>query len=156
MLLYIRSLLICDMSYASKLKLKNNIDRIIRAILLGKELNPPNRLSHPCGICNRNCLDHQECMECNDCGKWCHITCDGTTLEQYGYYQTTDDSVVWYCLVCTVGFHHVNMPFTSCTISELININNSDTMEFCNFLPSLEVVHEASSFSKYSQPYPNL
>ena len=148
MLLYIRSLLICDMSYASKLKLKNNIDRIIRAILLGKELNPPNRLSHPCGICNRNCLDHQECMECNDCGKWCHIICDGTTLEQYEYYQTTDDSVSWYCLDCTVRFHHVGVPFTSCSISELINVNNSDTMEFCNFLPSLEVVHEASSFSK--------
>ena len=44
------------MTDANMLKLKNNIERIIGAISMGKELNPPTRLSWPCSVCNRNCL----------------------------------------------------------------------------------------------------
>ena len=134
---------------ASILKLNNNVDRIIEAILLDRDLNPPNRLSWPCSVCNRNCLKNSE--QCKGCGRWCHLACDGTSLAQYRQYEG-----VWCCLACTVGFHHRHVPFTSCSLSELININNSDTMEFCNFLPSLEVVRESSSFAKYSQPDPDL
>ena len=134
---------------ASILKLNNNVDRIIEAILLDRDLNPPNRLSWPCSVCNRNCLRNSE--RCGGCGKWCHLACDGTSLAQYRQYEG-----VWCCLACTVGFHHRHVPFTSCSLSELVNINNSDTMEFCNFLPSLEVVRESSSFAKYSQPDPDL
>ncbi len=144
------------MTDSSHLKLNNNVDRIIGAILLGKDLNQPNRLSWPCSVCNKNCLKNQKCLQCDKCDKWCHITCDGTKLEQYRRYESYEDISNWYCLDCTVRFHHEHMAFTSCSISELININNSDTMEFCNFLPSLEVVHESSSFPKYSQPDPDL
>ncbi len=142
---------------ASKLKLFNNIERIIGAISLGRDLNPPNnRLSSPCSICNRNCLETQDSVECNACWKYCHRTCDGMSLEEHMYYQKSGDEVKWYCMDCTVRFHHTNIPFISCGLSELININNSDTMEFCNYVPALEVVCEASSFSKYSQPDPGL
>ena len=77
---------------ASKLKLYNNIDRIVAAILLGKDLNPPNtRLSYPCSICNRNCLHNS--IQCDNCDKWCHIKCDGTNEEEYEYYCKTGDEI---------------------------------------------------------------
>ena len=141
------------MTDASKLKLKNNIDRIIEAILLGKELNPPTRLSWPCSVCNRNCLRNSIC--CDKCNKWCHIACDGTSSEQYRKYQSPLDNSVWYCLDCTVRFYHENVPFTACSLSELVNINNSDKLEFCHVLPSLEIIHESSSLAKYSLPDPD-
>ena len=44
------------------------------------------------------------------------------------------------------------IPFFHCNSSELCNINNSDDLEICKYLPSLEVVHQTSSFSKYNLP----
>ncbi len=143
---------------ASKIKLDNNIQRIVQAISLGNDLNSPSRLSSPCSVCNRNCLDNQNCIQCDECDKWCHIKCDGTNLTEYRFYQSTnhDPSVKWFCLYCTVLFHFVNIPFTICSVSELVNINKSDSLEFCSYLPSLEVVEETASFEKYSLPDSNL
>ena len=45
-----------------------------------------------------------------------------------------------------------HIPFFHCNMSDLINLNNSDNMDFCKYLPSLEVVHQTSSFSKYNLP----
>ena len=145
------------MNDAVVLKLHNNIDRIIGAILLGKELNPPNRLSWPCSVCNRNCLNNQDAIFCNTCEKWCHISCDGTSVEQYRKLNSAgaDHTAPWHCLVCTVQSHHEILPFTTCSLSELININKSDNLEFCHFLPSLEIIHESSSLAKYSLPDPD-
>ena len=143
------------MTDASKIKLLNNIDRIIGAILSGKELNPSNNLSWPCSVCNKNCLKNQKYIHCDKCDRLCHITCDGTSLVQYRQYESSPDNI-WYCLDCTVRFHHEHVAFTSCSLSELVNINNSDTMEFCHYLPSFEVVHETSSLAKYSLPDPDL
>ena len=53
------------------------------------------------------------------------------------------------CLYCTVKFNHSNIPFTASCVSELININQSDSLEFLNFLPSLEIVNETASYEKY-------
>ena len=142
------------MSDSTKIKLGNTMDRISGSILSGNELNPPSRLSNPCSICNKNCLNNQACIECSNCAKWCHIKCDGTTLDDYHFYQDTQDDqdIKWYCLYCTMIFNHINIPFTLCSDSNLTNINNSDNMEFTNVLPSLETIHETSSYSKYSLP----
>ena len=45
-----------------------------------------------------------------------------------------------------------NLPFTLSNSSELVNLNNSDSLDFLNHLPSLETIYEASSFSKYNLP----
>ena len=37
----------------------NNLQRISGAILLDKELNPPNNLKSPCVVCNKNVLSNQ-------------------------------------------------------------------------------------------------
>ena len=55
----------------------------------------------------------------------------------------------WYCLLCTVKFHHDNFPFTLSDDFELDKINNSDTMEFCKSLPTLEEIYETNKFSTY-------
>ena len=93
---------------ASKIKLENNIQRIIEAIYLDKPLNPTSNLSKPCSICNKNCLKNQCHLACKGCGKSCHIKCDGTNLTEYRFYLTNNDdpSNTWYCLYCTLFFHY--------------------------------------------------
>ena len=136
------------------IKLKNTIDRITGSILSGKVLNPPNNLKWPCSICNKNCLSNQKAIQCDACDKWCHISCDGTSTEDYHFYQTTNDTpeIQWFCLYCTIKSNHQNFPFTLSDSSELVNINMSDNMDFLKSLPSLEIVHETTSFHKYSLP----
>ena len=96
------------MAQAIEIALKNNMERIAGAIISEKELNPPNRLKNPCSICNKNCLSNQACIQCNTCEKFCHIKCDGTSLQNYNLYQTTNDdpSVKWHCLYCTMNTFH--------------------------------------------------
>ena len=63
------------------------------------------------------------------------------------YVDTSDDpNVKWHCLYCTVKFHRKNIPFTLSDTHELNNINQSDSMSFCQFLPSEEIISETSKF----------
>ena len=50
-----------------EIALKNNIERIAGAILLGKVLNPPTKFKDPCSICNKKVLNNQNAIECNTC-----------------------------------------------------------------------------------------
>ena len=136
---------------ATQIKLKQIFDRITEAISLDKELNTPNNLSFPCSICNKNVLSNQKSVQCDSCNKWCHIQCDGTSMDTYNYLMTTNDTVPWHCLYCTIKFNHENFPFTLSIDSEIDLINKSDTMRFCEFLPSFETICETSNFSNFPQ-----
>ena len=148
-------LILKQMANALDIALQNNIERISGAILADIALNNPNNLKYPCSICNKNCLKNQLSILCDGCEKWCHLKCDGTTtLEQYKLYEETegDPSIKWYCLYCKMKERQNYIPFFHCNASELYNINTSDDLEICKHLPSLEVVHQTSSFSKYNLP----
>ena len=47
--------------------------------------------------------------------------------------------ITWKCLLCTIKFQHENIPFTLYDDTELSNINNSESMKFCDQLPSLKL-----------------
>ena len=151
------------MTEASQIKLQNTLDRIAGAILSGNNLNPPptRNIKWPCIICNRPVQANQKAIECDTCQKWCHLNCDGrSTPEDYENFQN-DPNFEWQCLYCTLKEKHDIFPFTLCDTNELNKINNSDTMEFCQSIPSLEVIQETSSYEKYSLPdvdsaFPNL
>ena len=89
-------------SSAAQINLKLTLDRISEAISLNKDLNTPNNLRWPCSICNKNVLTGQKGIQCDACDKWCHIKCDGTTDETYNYLMSTNDTVSWNCLYCTI------------------------------------------------------
>ena len=127
-------------------KYKQTFSRVISAIKVDQPLNKSNRLENPCSLCNRNVTDSG--IVCDTCNKWCHPKCDGMTPKEYQYYVDTSDdpSVKWHCLYCTVKFHRKNIPFTLSETHELIKINHSDSMEFCQFLPSEEIISETSKF----------
>ena len=75
---------------------------------------------------------------------------DENTYKQYNDNNNNPDIIDqpdWYCLYCTMKFNHENIPFTLSDNFELNNINNSDTMEFCKSLPSLEEIYETNNFS---------
>ena len=154
------------MTEASQIKLQNTIDRIAGAILTGNNLNPPptRNIKWPCIICNRPVQTNQKAIECDTCQKWCHLNCDGRhTTQDYEYFMNNQDNpdLEWHCLYCSLKEKHGIIPFTLSDTSELIKINNSDTMEFCKTIPSLEIIQETASYEKYSLPdidstFPNL
>ena len=135
------------MADSKNIKLEQNIENIIKAISLGRELNPPNNLNSPCSVCAKNVLSNQKAVCCDTCMKWCHIKCDGTSVGEYDFLISTDDSIRWDCLACKLNFQYENVPFTLCDLSEIIKINNSDSMKFCNFLPSLDIMSQSNEMA---------
>ena len=59
-----------------------------------------------------------------------------------------NNELTWHCLVCKIRFQHENIPFTLLNDTELENINNSESMKFCNELPKFEIISEVSKFSE--------
>ena len=49
-------------------------------------------------------------------------------------------------------FNHQHIPFTLTDNNDIENTNNSDTMKFCENLPTLEEIHETSKFSSFPKP----
>ena len=139
---------------AAEIAYRNNVERISGAILLGVDLNPKNRLKHPCAICNKSVQNNQQGITCDQCGKWCHRKCDAMTQEMYEYYVNNNDNpeVTWHCLYCTMKFNYQHIPFTLSDNTDIDNINNSDTMKFCESLPTPEEIYETSKFSSFPKP----
>ena len=122
---------------------------VIETIRNDQNLNTPNNLKFPCGICNKDVLTNQKAIKCDSCDMWCHIKCDGTSIETYNKLMLSEEDS-WHCLLCIVKFHHFNFPFTLCDDTEIQNLNNSNSMSFCESLPKLEVLTEVSKFSNQS------
>ena len=139
------------MSKISDIILNQNFDRITEAISSNKDLNEPNNLKFPCSICNKNVLSNQAGIFCDSCHKWCHITCDGTSLTDYEILQSTNDdsSITWNCLYCTFKHHHQNLPFTLISDTDLNKINLCDSMRLCEFLPSLHSILDLDELSSF-------
>ena len=74
-----------------------------------------------------------------------------TSVELYNFHINNPEAK-WFCLFCKVKMNKENLPFTLSNSSELVNLNNCDSLDFLNHLPSLETIYEASSFSKYNLP----
>ena len=139
------------MSKASNVKLQQTFNRVISAIKVDQPLNKTNKLAHPCSLCNRNVTDSG--IVCDTCNKWCHPKCDGMSQKEFQYYVNTSDdpNVKWHCLYCTVKFHRKNIPFTLSDSHELEKINQSDSMSFCELLPSEDIISETSKFESLAQ-----
>ena len=139
---------------AVEIAYENNLERISGAILLGVDLNTKNNLKYPCVICNKSVQNNQHGIACDLCGKWCHRKCDAMTPEMYEYYAKNhgNPAITWHCLYCTLKFNHQHIPFTLTDNYDIENTNNSDTMKFCENLPTLEEIHETSKFSSFPKP----
>ena len=68
---------------------------------------------------------------------------------------SSDETDSWHCLLCKIKFHHLNFPFTLCDDIEINNMNNSNSMKFCDSLSKFEVVADASKFSNYTDNDPD-
>ena len=138
------------MTDALEIALKNNIDRIAGAILLEKDLNPPNKLKFPCSICNKSVQKNQNAIQCDKCDKWVHRKCEGMSIDTYNFHSNNETE--FYCLYCTMKENYVNIPFTISDNFELDSVNKSDNMKFCENLPSLEEIYETTKWSEYPRP----
>ena len=72
----------------------------------------------------------------------------------YDYYDKNQDNpeLTWHCMYCTMKFNHQHIPFTLSDNIDIENTNNSDTMKFCENLPTLEEIFETSKFSSFPKP----
>ena len=52
-------------------------------------------------------------------------------------------------LYCTIKTNNDNFAFTLVNTSEIDKINNSNTMKFCEFIPSFECIAETDKFTKF-------
>ena len=102
-------------------------DRIIDIINQGN-IKPKRNIKYPCGICCKSVKSNQKAIQCDSCDQWIHIVCNNTTNEQYEQLKTQDD--LWVCILCNIKNNLINVPFTICDNSELLNINNCNTMDF--------------------------
>ena len=77
------------------------------------------------------------------------IKCHGTTIVTYTKLMLShvDSNDSWHCLLCKIKFNHYNFPFTLCDDTEILNLNNSNSMRFCESLPKLQVMTEVNKFS---------
>merc|ERR1712002_371505 len=49
-------------------------------------------------------------------------------------------------------YNHQHIPFTLTDNNDIVNVNNSDTMKFCENLPTLEEIYETSKYSSFPKP----
>ena len=138
------------MTDALEIALKNNIDRISGALLMGKELNPMNNFKFPCSICNKSVQKNQNAIQCDTCDKWVHRKCEGMSTERYNYHINNESD--FHCMYCVMKENYVNIPFTLSDNFELDNVNKSDNMKFCENLPTLEEIYETTKWSDYPRP----
>ena len=71
------------------------------------------------------------------------------TVDEYDFYTTTDnddDTIGWNCLYCTMKLNIENFAFTLVDFEEIHKINNSDSMKFCEFLPTFEHISETDKY----------
>ena len=120
-----------------------SIDHII-SIVDNNRPQPRSCVKFPYGICNKTVK--QIIKQYNvTCDLWVHIGSNGVSDTKYEHLKT--DLNPWFCLVCCLKYNLDNAPFTRCDNSELININNSNSMRFLESLPTVEIVNEATKFS---------
>ena len=125
--------------------MSNCIELAIDMIKYSKQKS--SALKFPCSICYKVVLANQRAIQCDACSLWCHIKCDGTNLESYKNIMDNME-ITWKCLVCKIKFQHENIPFTLYDDTELLNISNSESMKFCDQLPSLQTILEGSKFDE--------
>ena len=111
---------------------------IIEAIKCNQKLIISN-YKFPCRG-NKNVLRNQKAIQCDTCNLWCHIKCDDTSTEIYNNLMLSEDTDTWHCLLCKVKCHHSIFPFILCDNIEIQNLNNNNSMKFCESLPKFEVV----------------
>ena len=105
------------------------------------------KVKNPCSICFGPVMKNQKAVECDSCKLYTHIKCDGSVsaaeceimLDNTIKYGCASESP-WYCLVCRIvcriRHNHVLYPFTVIGNQDLININNSNSMEMFDVLPT--------------------
>ena len=104
-------------------------------------------IKYPCSICEKSVKTNQKAILCDTCNLWTHIKCDGISNNEYEELQNSENDFSWQCLVCRIRFSCSIFPFTLSDITELQNIQNSNSMRMLNSLPTFEILTEVSKFA---------
>ena len=54
---------------------------------------------YPCAKCQNECLVNANCICCDICDTWYHVSCSGLTMNAFQSLLRNQDSV-WYCINC--------------------------------------------------------
>ena len=116
-----------------------------------KNIINANKHPDPCGICQKNVNSNQKAIECTTCKHWIHIKCNGTTAEDYNTMIDNNsllsveqiDNIVWHCNKCLLSNMAKIFPFGLESNQELKCLNNSDSLDILDKLPSYEIISKA-------------
>ena len=105
-----------------------SVESLINLII--NDVNKPrNCVIVPCGICKKTPVKPvHEAIHCDSCENWIHTVCNDISLEVYENLKSKSD--LWHCVVCNLKNNLGRLPFTHCDNTELININNTNSMRF--------------------------
>ena len=56
------------------------------------------RITYPCRVCAHDCIDGQECIQCDGCQCWLHRQCIRMSIQQYVHY--SQPSLQFFCRQC--------------------------------------------------------
>ena len=129
---------------------------LLLAISSDIELNPGPNPVFLCGSCKLEILDTDPALECDNCQRWHHISCEGVGANSYNRLVNLDVSFSWLCSHCdTINISTLSSPDntlnTSNTYSPLQNNRESSpTRSIPKFSNS---PHPMSNFNPFHAGY---
>ena len=91
------------------------------------ELNPGPRIpKYPCGSCSKAVRNNQNSIQCDGCGSWHHIECQGMRSEIHEV-MANHESYSWSCMKC--GLPNFSSTFFDSSLSSFASSNTFSTLD---------------------------
>ena len=91
------------------------------------ELNPGPRIpKYPCGSCSKAVRNNQNSIQCDGCGSWHHIECQGMRSEIHEV-MAKHESYSWSCMKC--GLPNFSSTFFDSSLSSFASSNTFSTLD---------------------------
>ncbi|KAK4322537.1 hypothetical protein Pmani_006717 [Petrolisthes manimaculis] len=65
---------------------------------------------YPCTVCKKSCKDSQQCLQCDNCNRWQHRTCNTGISEDYYHQLSQMDDFPWNCSNCSPNTSDSTLP----------------------------------------------
>ena len=125
---------------------QNKIQEVVDNIDNGFARKLPRKcIINPCETCKKSITKSQKEIQCSICLRNHHLKCNDLTVDDYEIIKNKGSD--WTCIICVLSFNLKHFPFTRLQNTEIINMNDSNTMKFLDTIPSHNIVDETTRIS---------
>ena len=126
--------------------IQSKLQQIIENIVDGYARQSPRKcIINPCGTCSKSISKSQKLIKCTVCQKDHHIKCNDLSDNDIVVIQKKKSE--WKCIICVLTYNLKHIPFTSLQNSEIVNLNQSDTMKFLETFPPNNIINVTDEIS---------